>query len=171
MNIEQKIERARALSTELVNIREMSDMASWLEGERLYELKKDGLYKYEYGMDEHDTSERAWSAYLREKSEPLSTAEFKIANHTKWIVELGYSKEDLRGIHVRKLHSAIPFATERAVADTLVEEAKRLPYSEFVKFLHGGEEPCWHPREHRHRATVEVDVCDDCGKEIKPKKK
>lgn len=78
---------------------------------------------------------KTWVSFLRDIGVPLFTTEFKVALYKKWIIELGYSPDDLSGIHTRKLHRAIPYAESRKDANLILKKARDLSLQDFLEWL------------------------------------
>lgn len=78
---------------------------------------------------------KTWVSFLSDIGIPLFTTEFKVALYKKWIIELGYSPDDLSGIHTRKLHRAIPYAESKKDADLILKKARDLSLQDFLEWL------------------------------------
>lgn len=131
MTIEEKTKLAREKREDLQQLMVGRDYLMWREAELLYDLKETRLYKFDFGIDETEV-EKSWKWYCGELNIPPSTADFKAILWKKWIVELKYNISELVGIHSRKLHRAVPYATDRETADRILLEAKHLGFEDFI---------------------------------------
>lgn len=98
----------------------------WKECGIWYEVKTEFFSK---------SKSKSWVSFLEDIGVPLFTAEFKVALYKKWIIELGYSPDDLNGIHTRKLHRAIPYADSKKSADLILKKARDLSLKDFLEWL------------------------------------
>ncbi len=138
----------------------------WLEGEQLYFLKRDKEYKYVFGDSGSQHNVDSWRAFIEQTPIPFSTAEMRVRLYESYIVDWKVSLEKLKGLNTRSLDRAIPYIKgKKQELDEALDYAKELPFSEFLKWLNGNKEPCWHQK--RIKKTKEVAVCKDCGKELK----
>ena len=162
-SLTQKTSKARHLYEKWKALRKIKENISWDDAEILYAWKTERLYKYVFGTDDlHEDVEKSWRSFVGEIDEPLSTVDFKVSLYKKWIVELGYTPQDLAGIHTRKLHRAIPYVTKKNVEDIL-SQAKALSFSSFLAYLKGEE-------DHIHEKVVsseKVVKCKVCKKKLK----
>lgn len=131
----QKTTEAQKKYNELRRVIGGREVLFWREAELLYELKKTKLYKFVFGIDEHEPVERSWNWFVKEIDIPLSTADYKVRVYEKWIVGLGYTIDNLLNIQTRKLSIAIPYATDREVAKEILIQAQILPFNEFYKWI------------------------------------
>ena len=166
-SIIQQTSQARALFDELQNILSARDLMVWEEGRIWHELKKDSRYKYVFGDSGESNNEQSWAAFVREAGVPKSTVEMRIRLHEFWVLKCKIPVKLLQTIHTRKLDRVRSFIEEgrQTVVDVL-EQAQILPYSDFIIWLNGNEEPCHHPKRNRKRATKDIEVCGDCSKEL-----
>ena len=153
-SINQKTKQAKELDKELDYWFLTADRITWEKGKVLSELKENGLYRYVFGYEK----DLAFKHFLAEKGIPYGTADFCIKLYEKYILELGFKPEDLRGIHTRKLHRAIPHITEKN-SEKVLEKAKTMLFDDFVAEM-TGKEKCRHPQ----RESKEIKVCKICGK-------
>ncbi len=105
----------------------------WKEGKLWYDLKASNSFRsVSKGIKE---PHKTWKAFVNEMGVPLSTVEYKIALYKKWLKELGYSIDDLKGIHSWKLHSAIPYVDSRKDAEKVLEKARALSFNDFLDWM------------------------------------
>ena len=98
----------------------------WKEAGFWYKLKSD------FFGNKKSTS---WASYLQTLKVPLFTVEFKVALHKKWVKELGYSVQKLKGINSRKLHRAIQYVNSIKDAALVLKKARALPFENFLAWL------------------------------------
>ena len=103
-----------------------------------------------------------WKQFLAlpEVGVPLNTAEYKIDIYLKYIKELKLLPEELKGIHTRKLHRAIPFVSKSNFKE-IKDKAERLSFNDFISEV-TGQEQHWHEPENKT-----IKVCKICHKAIK----
>lgn len=164
MNITSKTKQARKLYEDYQELRRIHFLTFWQEAEMLYKFKQDSLYKYVFGEDLRADKKRSWLKFLAELGVPPSSSNFKLRVYEKWIVELKYKPADFEEISASKLDRAIPFLNSFKPQEIL-DQAKVLHFTDFIKWLKGNEEPCWHL--HKKKKSEEVEFCKDCGQKIK----
>ncbi len=88
----------------------------WKENELLHALKGNVLT---------NTKEtRSWRSFLDELGIPLHTADFKAALYKKWVKDLKFSLNELKGVHTRKLFAAIHYIKSKKDAILMLKKAK-----------------------------------------------
>lgn len=123
-------EQAIRLIREIKYLQQERENLLWHEGEIWYKLKEEKLFRHAGGLQKI-----SWKSFLAEMGVPLATVEYKIALYKKWINELGYSLDDLKGIHTRKLHRAIPYVNSKEKAEEVLKQARALPLNDFFDWL------------------------------------
>ena len=125
---------AKKVFDEYLKHKSLKEYIDWMLGEDIYKLKQNGLYKFVFGEND-DREEYSWTSFWTEEGTPLSTIDYRESIYKKWIVELGYSVNELKNIHGRKLHRAIPYAKDKKVSQSILEQARILTFNDFIDFL------------------------------------
>jgi len=105
-----------------------TESALWFSAKKIFFSKKIFQKKFQKKFE-------SWKSFLRELNAPFFTVEDKVFLYKKWVNDLGYSSEDLAGIHKKKLRKAIPHANTRKTADMILLKARELSYNEFRLWL------------------------------------
>lgn len=125
--------QAKALLHKWRDSESVRESVTWIQGQILYELKKDNLYKYAFGGTQGETNDQTWTWFLREIGVPTSTDQFKRSLYATYVLQLGYQPRQLE-VHTRKLHRAIPYVTKENAEDILTQ-ARTLSFPDFLEWL------------------------------------
>lgn len=159
----EKTELARKLYHEFKEIRDTRDKSIWLEARLLYYLDKYGLHNYLFGKA------LSKAAFSSEIDLPLSTFNFKVNLYEFYVVEHGFTFEDLQEANTKKLHRALPFLKEanKEKVKEVVElaERERQSLSDFLAEVSGNDSFCTH--HEKEEISEKKVVCKLCKKTLK----
>ena len=167
----ENVKKAQELYGQLDKIVKFRDSALWDEARLWYELRKDGTYKLVFGDVGQEGKRASWKAFIQEVGIPLSTVQMKLRIYQFWVIREGFDPKEIQDIHIRKLDRAIMYLLQKTTTvKQVLNHARELSHQDFVIWLRGNEEPCWHPKEKRSISAKQIEVCEDCKKEVKGKK-
>ncbi|MBK9272768.1 MAG: hypothetical protein IPM48_14380 [Saprospiraceae bacterium] len=143
MSIQQRYNKAKTLLHELKELQEIKNRVYFVEGRILNELFSNALYKELFGGEKYEAIKPSWKRFTEEiTGMPTSTADQKRKNYQKWVVELGFSENDLKGVTFTKLYLMIPYATDIDTANELLTYVRQTDSGDdkqdvqtFAKFL------------------------------------
>ncbi|NIQ15748.1 MAG: hypothetical protein GTO02_15535 [Candidatus Dadabacteria bacterium] len=126
--IQQIIKEIKSTQTDKDTLSKKQTNLFWKESALLHKLKEE--------IFSNPNETKKWKTFLEELSIPLDTADFKVSIYKKWVQDLGFSLTELKGIHTKKLHTAVHFIKSK-------KDAKRVLVKARVRSLNAREFTTW----------------------------
>lgn len=132
---------------------EIYEESIYRQGEYLYKLKKDKLYRYVFG----DT-DQSWNSFCAEIGIPVSTVDYRVLLYERYVIDCGFKIEELVGHSTKKLSRALPVIKNKRDANRVIALADSLSESDFLKEIGLS-------KDHLHEpSNKDVKICKICKK-------
>lgn len=164
LSLKEKNGIAREADKNLRKWQQIGSIAYLYQGEELYYIKKDELYRYLGESPEYES----WEFYLQSRHLDYRKAQYLIKIYSTFCLSFGFKPEELSDVHWTSLRALLPVAREENVQE-LVEKARNLTRTHLemeVKALKNGLTDlgaCKHPKV----KEVHYYRCVFCGEHFK----
>lgn len=156
----EKVDSARELYNDMMKYREIKGACHWYEGNFLFLLKENNLYKFVFG----ESGSPEWKDFLSEVGISYTGAQQKMNMYEFYVEKHGFSMEEMEGVNTNNLILVLPKIKDKPreeVAEWILK-CKTLSRNQLRTAL-GDDDVC----KHEDIEKVEVCICKHCRKKVK----